>query len=160
MELADAEVVKGRVKEQLEVSKRKRAEAISRLDAQEDRRTSLACEIQKLKSPEDYRLEMLACHDSLASKRKQLSEEQSLGSLLQSRLDELKRATESSTQLNTDISKLKQLRASVLTELATLERRHEANEPDPKSLIQTLQQQLQDAQDRFQYLCSRQMMMQ
>ena len=159
LEVEDAEVRKERLKEQVEVAKARSVEAKALLNAQDDIRAKLAAEISQLKSPEDYRRDLASRHEILQEKRGELAAEQQISIQLQARLEEFREATEKKKQLQDDMTKLRQLRTSVLTEIAMMDRK-QVKTQNPQETIRKLEEQLQEAQGRFQYLCSHQMMMQ
>lgn len=113
----------------------------------------LSRKAQDQKSPDDYKRELLEKSRGLDALKKEIEEEKSRNVMLRSRLKASQQAETRLKELKATIGTLKGLRASYNTEIAAQEASMRRKKT-PHESFEELQSQLQEAQQRYQFLCA------
>lgn len=149
--IADEELKKRLVQEQLEIVTADRLAALQKLASATTNWNEVAKQALNLKSPDDYKRELLHSAKNIDALKRQVAEERSLNGNLSRQLEERKKAETRLKETRREVEQLKLLLASVQRDVATMEASIKSRSPSPDSADE-LRLQLREAQDQYAYL--------
>lgn len=110
-------------------------------------------EVQKLMSPDDYKQKLLDQQTHIATLKKEIQQELKIKTSLTTKIETLKNAETQLSVIKSDIQKLKNIKTGLLSEMAGLEK--EASKSSSSAATEMeIRKELEEAQQRYQYLCA------
>lgn len=140
------------MQEQLEIVAVDRLAVQQKLAAEIDKWNAVANQALNLKSPDDYKRELLQSAEKLDHLKRQVTEERALNIKLSRQLEERKRAEAQLRATRRDIEQLKNLLDCISRETTAQEVLRSRSIPN-EAQVHDLQLELEKAKQRYEYLC-------